>query len=60
MQLTAFGARDRGYFDVILCRAPSAATDAQDVGRRAITALPVHFIGVLYSIPVKLAYQERC
>jgi hypothetical protein len=33
MQLTAFGARDRGDFMVILCGAPSAATDAQAVGR---------------------------
>src|SRR6266508_1116535 len=32
MQLTAFGARDRRYFKAILCRVPSAATDAQHVG----------------------------
>src|SRR6266542_2771668 len=34
MQLTAFGARDRRYFKAILCRVPSAATDAQHVGPR--------------------------
>src|SRR6266508_1075564 len=38
MQLTAFGARDRRYFKAILCRVPSAATDAQHV-RPLINAL---------------------
>jgi hypothetical protein len=32
LQLTAFGARDRWHFNVMLCRAPSAATEAQHVG----------------------------
>jgi len=32
LQLTAFGARDRYFFEVILCRAPSSAAEAQDVG----------------------------
>jgi hypothetical protein len=31
LQLTAFGARDHGYFEAFLCRAPSAATEAQAV-----------------------------
>jgi len=31
LQLTAFGARDRAFFEVILCRA-SAAAEAQHVG----------------------------
>jgi len=32
LQLTAFGARDRWHFSAFLCRAPSAATEAQAVG----------------------------
>jgi len=33
LQLTAFGAQDRWHFNAFLCRAPSAATEAQAVGR---------------------------
>jgi len=32
MQPTACGAQDRCFFEVVVCCAPSAAADAQDVG----------------------------
>jgi len=38
LQLTAFGARDRAFFEALLCRAPSSAAEAQDVGRQFIEA----------------------
>jgi len=34
LQLTAFGARDRVFFESILCRAPSSAAEAQHVRPR--------------------------
>jgi hypothetical protein len=38
LQLTAFGARDRGFFEVTLCRA-SAAAEAQSVSYSASGAV---------------------
>ena len=42
LQLTAFGARDRWHFNVILYCAPSAATEAQGVGWPASIVGGVH------------------
>jgi len=39
LQLTAVGARDRGFFEVILCRAPRRQLKRKPLGR-TITALP--------------------
>jgi len=52
LQLTAFGARDRAVFEVISCRAPSSAAEAQDVGPLIETVLceTQHDKGLLYNI----------
>jgi len=34
LQLTAFGARDRGFFEFILCRAPRRQLKRKTLGRR--------------------------
>jgi hypothetical protein len=41
MQPTAFGARDRAFFEAILCSAPSSAADGQAVSHHQTNTLPV-------------------
>jgi len=40
LQLTAFGARDRGFFDVILCRAPRRQLKRNTLGGSQSTIVP--------------------
>jgi len=39
LQLTAFGARDRSYFEVIPCSAPWRQLNAKPFGRRTMLVL---------------------
>jgi hypothetical protein len=56
MQLTAFGAQDRGFCDVIPCRA-SAAADGQLVGRSD----PIAFVSPVecYTNPIRRCSTSR-
>jgi hypothetical protein len=39
LQLTAFGARDRGFFEVIVCRAPQRQLKRKSFGRQPINLM---------------------